>query len=340
MALLAGLLLAIVIPGLSNSPVYINAGETLPIYESADMTAMTLRQLMPEEAFDLLNSSPEWAHIRVLTEAGETLEGWVKNIGLRPKTLEDRFRHAVIIPTETGTFPTFFTQANSNTDSLGCYYPGVVARVLSQPDNGWVKLGIGSLEGYMKVENLIFDPLPGTVADVLPRVSVAYKEGPSLTMRGAQSFKSEKIGAYPNGTQVRVLGFTDDFAHVIASDSKVGFMMAWGLDPQPYTATISVANVRQNSTTVESPAQSSATPPPYAYTTSINNKSGEGAHLREKSSTKSQTQGLYLNGTQVYVLKYGEYWCQVWVDGKTGWMMTKLLDENTLQPSIHTLKNT
>jgi len=25
------------------------------------------------------------------------------------------------------------------------------------------------------------------------------------------------------------------------------------------------------------------------------------------------------------VLKYGEWWTQVWVEGKTGWMMTKLL---------------
>jgi SH3-like domain-containing protein len=331
MVLLAGLLLAIAVPGLSASPAYINAGEALTIYESADTAAEALRQLMPGEAFDLLGSSPEWAGVRVLTESGETVEGWVKSIRLRPKTLEDGFRHAVVAPAEPGALPALLTHARSNADSLGRYYPGAVARVLSQPDKGWVKLGIGTLEGYMKAENLAFDPLPGAVADVLPRVSVAYKDGSSLTMRGAQSFKSEKIGAYRNGTQVRVLGFTDDFAQVIAPDGRLGFMMAWGLDPQPYAATMPAADVGQGSPEAESPAQPIATPPPHAYTTSIANIGGEGAHLRRKSSAKSETQGMYPNGTQVYVLKYREYWCQVWVDGKTGWMMTKLL-QGTNQP--------
>ena len=332
MIFIAGLLLTTAIPGLSASLVYINAGEALIIYESADMSTITLRQLMPEEAFELLSSNPEWACVRVLTESGETLEGWVKNIGLRPKTLEDGFRHALVAPAEPGTLPALFTKASSKASSLGRYYPGVVARVLSQPNKGWVKLGIGTLEGYMRAENLFFDPLPGTITYILPQVSVAYKDGSSMTMRGAQSFKSDKIGAYSNGTQVQVLGFTDDFAQVIAPDGKLGFMMAWGLDPQPYAATMSVANVEQSYAAVVSNAQSIATPPPHAYITSVDNTGGNGAHLRKKSSTKSETQGLYPNGTQVYVLKYGEYWCKVWVDGKTGWMMTKLLKGGSQQP--------
>ncbi len=331
--LIAGLLLVIVMPGLSASPMYINTGEVQIIYESANVVATALRQLMPAEAFDLLDSCPEWANIRVLIESGETLEGWVKNIGLRPKTPEDGFRHAVVTPAESGALSTLFAHARSSANSLGRYFPGVVARVLSQPDKGWVNLGIGTLEGYMKAENLVFDPLPNTMADdVLPQVSVAYKDGSSLTMRGAQSFKSEKTGVYRNGTQVQVLGFTDDFAHVIAPDGKLGFMMAWGLDPQPYAATLLMANEEQSSTSVESTSQPIVTPPPHAYTTSIDNTGGEGAHLRKKSSAKSETQGLYPNGTQVYVLKYGEYWCQVWVDGKTGWMMTKLLQSGSQQP--------
>lgn len=338
LVLLVGLLLAVAVPGLSASPVvsmgYINAGEALNMYASADMAAMPLRQLMPGEAFDLLSSSSEWANVRVLTESGEMLAGWVNNIGLRPKTPEDGFRHAVVTPAEPGVLPALHTQAGSGSASLGRYYPGAVARVLSQPDRGWVKLGIGTLEGYMKAENLLFDPLPGTVADVLPKVSVAYKDGNSLTMRAAQSFKSEDIGAYSNGTQVRVLGFTDDFAQVIAPDGKLGFMMAWGLNPQPYAATMPATDVGQRPAVVESVFQPVGTPPPYAYITTVDNTGGEGAHLRSKSSAKSETQGLYPNGTQVHVLKFGEYWCQVWVDGKTGWMMTKLLQGDN-QPVVN-----
>ncbi len=330
--LLAGLLLAIAIPGLSASPVYLNAGEALTIYESADVAAKALRQLMPQETFDLLGSSPEWARVQVLTESGKTLEGWVKNMGLRPITPTDGFRHAVVAPAQPDAVSALFTQARSSSNTLGRYYPGVVVRVIAQPDKGWVKVGIGTLEGYMKAENLAFDHQPYTVADVLPQVNVAYKDGYSLTMRSAQSFQSEKLGAYPNGTQVQVLGFTDDFAHVMTPDGQLGFMMAWGLDPQPYAAAMPATDMNQSSTAMASTAWPIATPPPHAYTTSINNPGGEGAHLRQKSSAKSETQGLYPNGTQVYVLKHGEYWCQVWVDGKTGWMMTKLLHGSSQQP--------
>ncbi len=218
------------------SPAYLNAGEALAVYEAADAASGVLRQLLPQEAFELLGSAPDWASVRVFTESGEMAEGWVKNVNLRPRTPEDGYRHAVIAPESPDERPALRIAPRSNADSLGRYYPGVLARVLAQPDNGGVKLGIGTLEGYMPAEALAFDPLPGSVADLLPQVSVAYQDGPSLTMRGAQSFKSDKIGAYRNGTQVRVLGFTDDFAQVLAPDGKLGFMMAWGLDPQPFAA--------------------------------------------------------------------------------------------------------
>ena len=328
---LALCLLALAAPGMASgaaSPLYINAGEAQKLYESADPAAEALRLMMPGEAIEMLGMGPDWANVRVMTETGELAEGWVKAAGLRPKTPEDGIRHAVIAPAEAGQLPALFAQARSNAKSLGCYYPGVVARVLAQPDKGWVRLGIGTLEGYMKEADLSLVPdLPfGSVADVLPRVSVAYKDGPSLTMRGAQSFQSEKIGAYRNGTQVKVLGFTDDFAQVIAPDGRLGFMMAWGLDPQPYQAQMpSVPQPAAGTPVVTKAPQAISPPGNYAYTTTIANTGGEGAHLRRKSSANSETQGMYPNGTQVYVLKYGEYWCQVWVDGKTGWMMTKLL---------------
>ena len=79
------------------------------------------------------------------------------------------------------------------------------------------------------------------------------------------------------------------------------------------------------------PAPAIQPPAAYAYITTVDNTRGQGAHLRKKSSQNSETQGMYPNGTQVYVLKYGEYWSRVWVDGKTGWMMTKLL-QGTNEP--------
>lgn len=315
------------------APLYLNAGSALTIYESADAASEPLqRQLLPGEKCELTASQSGWARIRVFTETGETEEGWVQAASLRPTSPADGYASAVIAPKNPEERPVLRAQPRSGGTSLGRYYPGVLARVLSQPDKGWVKLGIGSLEGYMQAEHLSFDPPPGSVADLLPRVSVAYKDGPSLTMRGAQSFKSEKIGAYRNGTEVKVLGFTDDFAQVLAPDGKLGFMMAWGLDPQPFAAA-PAAPLPLPGTTPQPGVPAPAIQPPaaYAYITTVDNTRGQGAHLRKKSSQNSETQGMYPNGTQVYVLKYGEYWSRVWVDGKTGWMMTKLL-QGTNEP--------
>jgi hypothetical protein len=68
-----------------------------------------------------------------------------------------------------------------------------------------------------------------------------------------------------------------------------------------------------------------STPPPGATLITISNPDGQGAHLRTKASADSDSLGLFRNGAQVYVIQYGEFWSQVWAEGKTGYMMTKLL---------------
>ena len=312
--------------GTVAAPLYLNTGEARNIHGAALEGADVLRVLKPNEAFEMVSNQAGWASIRVFTESGEMLAGWAMSQGLRLKTAEDGYSTAVIAPHNPDDRPDLRTGPRNSADSLGRYFPGVVARVLTQPENGWVGLGIGSLEGYMREDDLAFDPPPGSVADLLPRVSVSYQDGPSLTMRAAQSFQSEKVTAYRNGTQVGVLGFTDDFAQVLTPDGRVGFMMAWGLDPQPYAALPLAPAVLPGMTAPPAPTLKPVVPPDsFDYITRIDNTGGQGAHLRQRATTSSDTQGLYPNGTQVWVLRYGEYWTQVWVDGKTGWMMTKLL---------------
>ena len=305
---------------------YVNAGEAAGVYEAADEGSAALRLLQPGEAFEMLSSQGGWAEIRVFTEGGEMLRGWTPAQNLRPKTAEDGFSTAVVAPENPEDRPVLRARPQSGASSLGRYFPGVVARVLAQPERGWLRLGIGSLEGYMRLEDVALDPLPDSVADLLPRVSVAYQDGPSLTMRAAQSFQSEKVTAYRNGTQMKVLGFTEDFAQVAAPDGRVGFMMAWGLDPQPVAASPLPPALLPGETPGPTVTPAPLVPPEnFAYITRVDNAEGQGAHLRQRASTGSDSQGLYPNGSQVWVLKYGEWWTQVWVEGKTGWMMTKLL---------------
>lgn len=234
------------------------------------------------------------------------------------------------------------SKPSQNADSLGYYLNGVQAQVAGAPEKGWVKVSIGSLTGYLKEEELILDPSPDIEAEELPVVQVAYQDGPSLTLRAAQSYQSEKMGGYPNGTEAQVMGFTEDFVHVIMPDGKVGFMMAWGVSPQMTKADVQEKETAPAQETgdkaggqpeaTDKPQPSAATPPPDTELISVYNAGGQGATLRAKSSTGSVSLGLYPNGSQVYLLKWGEWWCRIWADGKTGYMMTKML--NVQQPDL------
>lgn len=234
------------------------------------------------------------------------------------------------------------SKPSQKADSLGYYFNGVQAQVTGTPEKGWVKVSIGSLTGYLKEEELILDPSPDTEAEELPVVQVAYQDGPSLTLRAAQSYQSEKMRGYPNGTEAQVMGFTEDFVHVIMPDGKVGFMMAWGVNPQMTKADVQEKETAPTQDTADEagrqpeatdkPQTSAATPPPDAELISVYNAGGQGATLRAKSSTGSASLGLYPNGSQVYLLKWGEWWCRIWADGKTGYMMTKML--NVQQPDL------
>ena len=221
------------------------------------------------------------------------------------------------------------SRPSANSDNLGYYFNGVHADVIGGPAKGWVEVAIGSLTGYLREEDLIIDPPADIASAELPTVKVAYKDGPRLTMRAEQNYQSEKLGSYENGTDMTVLGFTEDFAHVMGPDLQVGFMMAWGVDPQ---LTVSAVREEAKQTAPATPEGTSApempaaTPPPDAAAITVDNAGGEGANLRARASSGSESYGLYMNGTKVYLLRWGEWWCRVWADGKTGYMMTKMLD--------------
>ncbi len=52
-------------------------------------------------------------------------------------------------------------------------------------------------------------------------------------MRGRSPLSQIKLAPTGTAPQMKVLGFTDDFAQVIGPDGKLGFMMAWGWIPSP-----------------------------------------------------------------------------------------------------------
>ena len=55
---------------------------------------------------------------------------------------------------------------------------------------------------------------------------------------------------------------------------------------------------------------------------------GGGLNLRETASLDARVLGQYPTGTWITILEKGDTWHKVTVDGKTGYMMNKYLNEN------------
>ncbi len=270
--------------------------------------AQVLRALPPGEAVALVTTQGNDAHVMVYSPAGELLTGWVPYSALEPA---DAPMMAVVQSEDPAVRALLRTGAGRNAKVLAKYNNGVVAQLLNGPDNGAVRVRIGQLEGFMREKDLLIGWPETAFASGVQTVTVASSEYASLSLRDAPNYQSEKIGAVPNGQSVRVLGLTEEFAHVQTAQGEVGFLMASGLSPQPVYS--------------DAAAAMAPVPEPNGYQTVIDNPEGQGAHLRTRGSTASDSLGLYPNGTYVVVTGGTSWWKTVWVDGKTGYMMATLL---------------
>ncbi|NLX83518.1 MAG: SH3 domain-containing protein [Clostridiales bacterium] len=291
-------------------PLYLNPGADLMIYNSANDTDVSGFVLQSGMACLLLGEQGGFIQILYLNPAGIQTAGWVQSGSLREKTEADAPSYGIVNSPDHFIRVPLYQKASAKAKTHGKYYNGVVVQVLDNRDKHFVKVRIGSLEGFMPRAQLLLDAPYGSVVSSQPHPTVQHPKYYGLTLRAAQSFQSEKLGAVQNGGSVTVLGVTEDFAHVMLDGGQMGFMQASALIPQPVYADVDPGVL---------------TPEPKGMETVIDNPDGQGAHLRRKGSSKSDSLGLYLNGTRVIVTGGTTWWRKVWVDGKTGYMMAKLL---------------
>ena len=149
LAFLAALVLltAIAMAEVPAPALTVNGGEARLIYKEMNEESDALRTLFSGEAFLTLEQSGDWAHIRVYTEDGGRADGFALSAGFREQTPADGFAYARVSPKDGAMHAELRSRAQSGADSLGKYFYGVIARVLEQQEDGWVKLGIGILEG-------------------------------------------------------------------------------------------------------------------------------------------------------------------------------------------------
>lgn len=157
---------------------------------------------------------------------------------------------------------------------------------------------------------------PAQAASVTMWVATGNDAG--LHLRTAPSTNGSVIHTYPNGTAVTVYATIGGWAYVSVA-GKTGYMMLKYLTDK---APIGGAQTGAPGTTEN-------TPPAATESTAMWIATGnpERLHLRPQPTTKSESLGLYPNGTQVTVTARTKDWVYVTVstNGAKGWMMEKFL---------------
>ena len=284
--------------------------KALPLYQRADDDKKPLRVLGAGEAFLLLAQKDGWAEIQVYNEAGEPFTGFVRAKGLQPLAPDAGMGRGMLV-SEDGTARVPLRKSASRRGTvLGKYSPGVWVQIVAPAEKGWVRVRAAGQAGYVREENIRLEAgVPQPAA--LPEVTVQNQQATGLNLRESPSFKSPTLAIVRNGNKVRVLAVTGDFVNVLTGDNRTGYMMAWGVVPQPlYADSASGLDV----------------PRPDGQTLTIHNKDGQGANLRARASTGSDSLGLFPNGTEVVLLQWGEYWLKVWAEGQEGYVMKRFFD--------------
>lgn len=225
------------------------------------------------------------------------------------------------------------TSPAKDAKSIGMYYNGVIVTVMNQTNATWWEVEVFGRKGYMEAAYLTpCGSQSGYDQAVLDRVGSAkplaqvggQRPQDGLHLRNKPSDQGKSYGKFYNGTAVEILGTLEDGAwyHVYLPDARLnGFMLA---------------KYVQANAAIKPPAGGGATLSG-TYAVVNNPVASDRLNLRAEASDKSDSLGKYRNGTTVEVLSDGSTWCEVKVDGKTGYMLAKHLVKDSSLKTLVTL---
>ena len=216
---------------------------------------------------------------------------------------------------------------STSSESLGLFANGTPV-VVEYTSGEWAYVNISGKHGFMLLSMLTDKAPSGGGSTVAPTNAPAHTENTTmyistgnaggLNLRADASRSAKSRGVYANGTQVLVLGRTNEWAYV-SIGGATGYMMIQYLTPY--------------SPTPITPAPGPTLDPGAATTLYISTGNTGRLNLREFPSTSSKSLGLYSNGTPVSAARLANGWSQVVVNGQRGFMMTQYL--TAAAPSTH-----
>ena len=111
---------------------------------------------------------------------------------------------------------------DENAPSLGRYYNGVRFIINANKDDQWARVSIGGLEGYVNRKYITVEEMDA-VPSAMPVVTVKGPGSEGVELRQQPSATADMLDVCTDGTQVILMGFTKEWAHVIVGE-QIGFL--------------------------------------------------------------------------------------------------------------------
>jgi site-specific DNA recombinase len=204
-----------------NFPVFKDGGEVTELLWDKGNTVETVT---------LLGFTSKWWHVQIREYTGfVAADGLV--LDQRTGNYYDGYATAQVHNPISTDRLNLRAEKTANSASLGKYYNGCTVAIVQKGNDGWSRVRIGNLEGYMKNQFLDFNAPKDQQTELLPKVTIQNPNGQGANLRRQASTRVNAVALYPNGTQVRVLGIAGEWCHVLI-DGEIGFMMTQYLVPR------------------------------------------------------------------------------------------------------------
>lgn len=345
--LLASSACADVYSNLHPGIVSVVANKPIQLRREPKSSAEVMLQIGSGVSLTLLSVDDQgWAYVLSHTPEGESMPGYIRSENLMNGNYLYWDMSRVVNP-EKHQRLNLRSKPSAEAPSLGKYYTGVLVQNFHQEQNGYIRVCVGDMVGYMDKQYLM--PMHEPAESAIPIAAIQSENALGANLYPFPSLSSERSALYPNGTEVAILGVTsEEWCHVMIS-GVTGFMQTKHLEPKPVYRYETEPNSNETTNTQwwNGPvgqhriAEWNITVDD--YTAVVNNPSpSERLHLRVGPSEQSASLGKYYNGVRVVVNGdcSGEWTPVVISDALHGYMKTEFLktdgtDVPSAMPVMH-----
>lgn len=198
------------------------------------------------------------------------------------------------------------TSPSASATSLGKYYTGTSLILSGESRNGYLRVIIGSITGWMDARYITRDP--GSVRIETPQVRIS-NTGSGANLRAGTGTDTPRVGWFPHGTSVTILGVREDEWYHVIVGGMTGYMSSTLLSqtfPWQMGADSDTPGISDNVAAGGAQLYISAT---------------SGTQLRSSASGSSRSLGILYSGCPVTVISYTRTgWTYVRIGEMTGYV--------------------